>query len=475
MKDFKIAIDKTQSVPRENCIQYIEHRYAKTDRGRLHMLVDRYEYRTQKEELVTIIRLTPEIPVDINNLKWPERFYRVYADMHGDSKCETCGKPTSFQNSFVGYRKFCCSECARNSERLRLEKCSRHLDVVTAGLKKQGYEIVSGPQKLNYGRYILKCSRCGTTHDYDLSDGRWQHIHCPTCDGLPSSSYGEREMAEYVKSIYNGQIEQNYRIDGKELDIYLPEKNIGIEFDGVYWHSELAYNTKYNLLQKTKFFEEHGITVLHFFDVEWRDSKEIVKSMLESKLGATINKIYARDTRVVELENDEKSKFLLANHIQGDDRSNIAYGLKHNDELVAVMTFGIRSLGRKSKLELIRFCSLLHTSVIGGAGKLLVYFKKHYIGNVDTLTTYANLRYSTGNLYEKLGFTCIGASKPDYYYFRSTGPLYHRFSFQKHLLKDKLQNFDPKLTEWENMAANGWNRIFDCGNLVYQLPLNTIK
>ena len=300
-------------------------------------------------------------------------------------------------------------------------------------------------------------------------------MHCPTCDGIPSSSYGEHEMAEYVKSIYSSEVKQNYRIDGRELDIYLPEKNLGIEFDGVYWHSELVGKTKYNLIEKTNFFKERGITVLHFFDVEWHDSNEIVKSMLECKVGAITNKIYARDTRVIELKNHEKTSFLLANHIQGDDRSNIAYGLKHNDQLVAIMTFGIRSLGRKCKFELIRFCPLLHTSVIGGASKLLSYFKNNYTGNADTLTTYANLRYSTGNLYEKLGFTCIGTSKPDYYYFRSTGPLYHRFSFQKHLLKDKLKVFDPKLTEWENMAANGWNRIFDCGNLVYQMPLNTIK
>jgi len=477
-EEFKDAInniENTKLCARDECISYIEHRYAKTDRGRVHMLVDRAEYRNHKTELLTIINLTPEIPVDINDLRWNERFYRVYVNMHGDSRCEVCGKPTSFQSSIVGYRRFCSSECVHTSERLQLEKCEKHLSVVVDGLKKQGYAIVSGPTKLNYGRYDLKCDRCGTIHDYDLSDGRWQHIHCPTCDGIPSSSYGEREVADFVNSIYDGPIEQNYRVDGKELDIYIPGKKLGIEFDGVYWHSELVKKSKYNLSDKTAFFNSMGISVLHFFDKEWDTKREIVKSMIENRFGVTKRRIYARETSIVKISNGEKSDFLNTNHIQGDDRSTIHYGLKFGNELVSVMTFGERSLGGKSKLEMIRFCSALHTSVIGGAGKLLAHFKKEYCGNATELTTYANLRYSNGNLYKKLGFTYIGTSKPDYFYFKSYGPMYHRCAFQKHLLKNKLERFDPKLTEWENMAANGWNRIFDCGNLVYQMPLNTIK
>ena len=43
-----------------------------------------------------------------------------------------------------------------------------------------------------------------------------------------------------------------------------------------------------------------------------------------------------------------------------------------------------------------------------------------------------------------------------------------RIQFQKHKLKDKLETFDPNITEWENMKANGYDRIWDCGNMVFE-------
>ena len=71
-------------------------------------------------------------------------------------------------------------------------------------------------------------------------------------------------------------------------------------------------------------------------------------------------------------------------------------------------------------------------------------------------------------MYENLGFKLKSISKPNYFYFRNDLKRYHRVTFQKHKLKNKLNSFDPDKTEVENMTENGWRRIWDCGNLVYE-------
>lgn len=49
--------------------------------------------------------------------------------------------------------------------------------------------------------------------------------------------------------------------------------------------------------------------------------------------------------------------------------------------------------------------------------------------------------------------------------------MFNRVAFQKHKLKDLLEIYDGALSEWDNMVANGYDRIWDCGNdvWVYQL------
>jgi hypothetical protein len=92
-----------------------------------------------------------------------------------------------------------------------------------------------------------------------------------------------------------------------------------------------------------------------------------------------------------------------------------------------------------------RFCNKKYVTVIGGASKLLSYFIKNY--NPNEITSFADKRYSNGNLYEKIGFTKNLETNANYFYFKRLNEVYHRLSFQKHKLKHKLKNFDETLTE----------------------------
>ena len=163
--------------------------------------------------------------------------------------------------------------------------------------------------------------------------------------------------------------------------------------------------------------------------------------------------------------------------MQGHIPASIKLGLFHNEELLSVMTFGkLRvATGESSEdgyFELYRFASKVNINVIGGASKLLSFFIK--IQSPKKIITYANIRYSGfSSFYESIGFTKTGVTPPSYWVFNKNTALklWHRFSFRKSVLSAKLSNFDEEKTEWENLKNNNYDRIWDCGNIRYELVL----
>ena len=290
---------------------------------------------------------------------------------------------------------------------------------------------------------------------------------CPECfPKTAGSSLLEHEVFDFVKETFKGDVIEHDRtvLDGYELDIYIPEKHLAIEFDGMFWHSEQNGKEEGYHLAKTEKCLENGIRLIHIFENEWVECDYIVKDMIKSALGIYDEKIYARKCRAVEIDSRTANNFLDWNHLQGGCGSSVQYGLYHDDRLVAVMTFGKPRFNEKYDWELIRFVSDSGVQVVGGAGKMLHEFMKSHAGSI---LSYADRRYSNGGVYEKIGFSCIGKTSPNYWWVKS-GQLLSRYQCQKHrlagILKDK---FDPELSEVENMTLSGWTRIFDCGNLVY--------
>ena len=276
----------------------------------------------------------------------------------------------------------------------------------------------------------------------------------------------ELEVVDYINSIYDGEIKQSVRsiLKGKEIDIYVPEKNFAIEYNGLYTHSHK--DKKYHL-EKTEGCQKQNIFLFHIFSHQWQQKQEICKSMIHNKLGLNTNKIYARKCDIRNVDASEKNLFLNNNHIQGKDSSTIKLGLYYSDELVSLMTFGKSRYNKTTQWELIRFANKTFTSVIGGFNKLLSYFKRNFNSNI---VSYADRCYSQGNIYENNGFDLVRKNPPSYHYVdKNCLNVFHRYSFQKSMLKDKLEMFNENLTEWENMVANGWRRYWDCGTLTFIL------
>ena len=321
-----------------------------------------------------------------------------------------------------------------------------------------------------------ECVKCGTHFKQkimttDVSENYRRVPRCPKCypfDSSVGTSIEEKEVKDYVESIYSGRIIENDSkiINPYELDIYMPERNIAIEFDGLYWHSEACGKDSTYHLKKTEMCSKIGVQLIHIFEDEWKNKKDIVKDRIASIIGQQIKKVYARKCKIIEISALVANEFLDANHIQGKDNSPIRYGLVFNEEIVSVMTFEKPRFNNNYDWELVRFASKIGVSVVGGASKLLSYFRCQHQG---TIVSYADRRYSIGKLYETLGFKNIDSSSPNYFYVKKDKRV-SRYQCQKHKLPALLgDGFDEKLSETENMVLNGWTKVFDCGNFVYVL------
>lgn len=292
-------------------------------------------------------------------------------------------------------------------------------------------------------------------------------ILCPKCTN--KQNYTERKLESLIKD-FNEEWEINYRqlITPKEIDLYFPEKKLGIEINGSYWHSDILKDKHYHI-EKTLEVEKKGSTLLHFFDFEIRNKPQIVQSMIGARLGKA-KKIYARKCEVGGITAQAARRFFEKTHIQSSFPALFYYGLFYNNELVSCMSFGSPRFNSNYEYELIRFSNKLGYTVIGGASKLFSFFIKDKAPN--SIISYANRRFSQGGLYSKLGFTFVQNSEPGYFY--ANGKDYvSRSRAQKHKLEKLLgEKFNEILSEYENMRNAGYFRIWDCGNLVYEWKKN---
>jgi hypothetical protein len=285
----------------------------------------------------------------------------------------------------------------------------------------------------------------------------------------------EKEVSCFVEKFV--EIDRNLKsiIPPLELDIYIPSLSISIECNGSFWHSEVGHNKFCNEksprdknyhLNKTNLCEEKGINLIHIWEHDWNKNKNLVKGRLLNKLGKS-PRVYARNTTICNITRGDASSFLDNHHLQGTCPSSVRYGLYDGDELVAVMTFGKSRFSKKYEWELLRYCS--SKQVIGGASKLFKHFQREH--KPKSVVSYSDKMWNTGTMYRALGFEYSHSSAPSYYYTKNYVDFENRVAYQKHKLEKKLEHFDSNLTEWENMKANGYDRIWDCGNDVWTFSM----
>ena len=342
---------------------------------------------------------------------------------------------------------------------------------ISAALRKPFQEFVQdakqvhgkkfGYSETNYtGTYItVICKKHGPFTQ--LCNNHLKGKGCLACKHENRRSKIETSVAKWLSKFT--EIQTSAKMRNRELDIFVPEFNLAIEVNGLYWHSEkLAGRNKHQ--EKTLEAKQYGVKLLTLWEHDIKFKAAIVKSMLLVQLGRA-TRIFARDTEIRQISAKESAEFLEQNHLQGSCSAKVHLGCFFNGELVGAMTFGHSRFDKSAEWEIARLGWKRKTVIVGGASKFFAAFKA--LTNPTSVISYADLDNGNGAVYEKLGFIFSHFSTPNYFWVRNLTVL-SRYKTQKHKLSSLLSNFDAEKSESANMENAGFYRVFNCGNAVYK-------
>lgn len=402
------------------------------------------------ENLLRIKYPTIKIAGEYTNYSHPLKF-----------KCDICSKtfvrtPSTFINQSF-YEP--CPICAKSKLSKERTKTTQEFIAEVKSLYGDRFTILS-PYTKSANKVDVLCNDCNKMFSIEANSLLQGHT-CPYHN--INNSKCENEIFEFVKSI-SPDAEQGNRtiLDGKELDIYIPSKNLAIEYNGLYWHSDACGKDVNYHLNKTEECERQGIQLIHIFEDEWIYKQEIVKSYLNHFLGVTKLVGDANEHIIKKVKSEIAEAFLEQNHIQGGCRADYSYGLYCDGVLLSLMSFG--KISENDTYELLRFCSKLNTNAVEAPGKLLKAFLRDL--NPSEVISYADKRWSQGNLYKQLGFEHIGNTSPNYFYvFGDKRENKNKYA-KRILIKE---GYDTNKTEKQIMLDIGIYRIYDCGSMLFKL------
>lgn len=377
--------------------------------------------------------------------------------------CITCPKHGEFwQSAYLHFNGSDCPKCEDAVSGIKKRKNTEEFIERSKKVHGDKYDY----SKTNYitakEKVCIICPKHG-----EFWQSPWHHMKsngCPKC--VSPTSKAEREICEYVKSIVGeDNVISNDRIilKGKEIDIYVPSLKIGIEYNGLYWHTK---DKKYHI-EKTEGCKKLGIKLIQIFEDEYVNNKDIVLSKIAHILGKceNLDKIMARKCEIREVTTEIAKEFLDKNYIQGFGSGTIYLGAYYNDILMGVMAFK----KEKDIWELTRFASNNQYVCQGIGGKLFRYFVTHY--NPIEIKSFADRRWAVdeeNNLYIKLGFKFDGYVEPDYRYYNPEDGCkrQHKFGFKKNKLSKKY-GLPLTMTESEMTEKLGYIKVYDAGLIRY--------
>ena len=389
-------------------------------------------------------------------------------------KCSKCGREWRARiYSRTGPMNAGCVKCSHkeswlSGKRSELIKEENLLKNVRPDLYKEllwaeiGRERVT---KCSQKKVLWQCSTCGhiweaTPSNRTMEDG----TGCPNCNPKPRSQ-GEILLYKVVKAIMKETGEEvvpNYRGLGSEIDIWVPSRGIGIEYNGCYWHSEYlkGKDAQYN---KRKLVESKGYRVIQIWEDDFKYRQLQVIKLLMNVLGQNkLEKIHARKCVIGLVTKENCKNFLEENHIQGYKGGSINLGLYYEEQQVAL---GVFSRTNRGWLNLERYAT--NAQVRGGLSKIIAYVKRNYSNGYYGIETFADCDISQGNMYYKCGFQKDYELPPDYKYLIDDKRV-HKFNYRKERFRtDPNLKYEEGLTEFELADLNKLFRCWDSGKIKF--------
>lgn len=222
----------------------------------------------------------------------------------------------------------------------------------------------------------MTCLQCGNTSKKSFHSVMYGS-RCHTCfpPWQAGASTWQKEIADYIKTLgYHVILDDRSVLNGKEIDIYMPSENFGIECDGLYWHSMASGRcTPEKQEYKRQLAVSKNVNLMFLFQDEWEKKQEIVKSMISIKLHSKdVKKINGRVCKVRVCNVSELSTYMRETHIEGHDESaDFGVVLEHGKQIVGACLVKRLATTEDVKLEITRMSFALMTHVPGGVSRLI--------------------------------------------------------------------------------------------------------
>lgn len=377
-------------------------------------------------------------------------------------------------------------------EKVRLSRIMNHAEMISDEAKRQNYiSFCLDPRSYILNNFDHKPSLVEISETIGNLDCTSVSSRIPPNDhsllGRYTTSMERAVISEINKICPDCSIKIHDRslISPYEIDIYLPDFNIGIECNPTSTHNSTinvfskdndTISADYHKM-KTDMCEKRGIFLFHIFGYEWENKRKVIVSMLRNVLQKNEIKYYARNLSIRSVDYELSKSFLNSNHLQGSTNAKVRLGLFTNDDrLVSLMTFNSprNTIGKTKRYsdgtwELSRFCNLAGCSVVGGASKLFNHFINLY--HPSNLISFSDRSHTRGKLYEKLGFQFDHISSPSYVWvnIHSDGYL-NRVQCQKQNIRNTMHDVDIDIeneTESMIMSSRGYVQVFDSGKVLW--------
>lgn len=415
-----------------------------------------------------------------------QRIYHLINNINEIPKCKVCGKDTHFKQFKSGYFNYCSNYCVTQSEE-RNQKISKNNDWKALfekqkqnNLEKYGVEHYyqteefkekakktkeqkyNDPYFNNMEKYRKTCLEKHGIEFYCQTEDFKEKALITKKERYPegiinfagNTSKGEKELLEFLNGLGITTFKPN-RLNNFEIDCYSEELKFGVEYCGLYFHSEKYKDNNYHF-KKMKECENIGIRLITVFEDEWYRRNNQVKEFLKAQLGVFKERIYARDCEFIEIET--AGDFFERNHIQGSP-GNIKYCfcIKKDEKILGMVSFSDHHrINNNSSLVLNRLAFENGHQIIGGASKLVINSIKKLKKDI---LTWSDNRWSTGMLYEKMGFVYDEDLSPDYSYVYNNKTMRK----SKQTSTKKALNIPEDTTEHQWHLDRGIFRIYDCG------------